>query len=90
MSGPYTVTILAGQTSASFNLRINNDNNTFEGNETFSLTIRTSSLPDRVMTLPMCRLDATIVDNDCELIVQLCYELLSHKTISHKILTKCS
>jgi len=69
VSEPYSVTIPAGQTSATFDLRIINDNNTFEGNETFSLTIRPSSLPDIVMTLPGCRLDVIIMDNDCEFIL---------------------
>jgi len=66
-SGPYAVVIPAGQTSASFDLSINNDN-IFEGNETFTLTLRTSSLPSRIMTLPLCHLDVTIVDNDCKLL----------------------
>ena len=66
-SGPYTATFSAGETSASFNVPINDDN-IYEGNETFSLTIDPTSLPSLVMLLPMCRLDVTIVDDDCKLI----------------------
>ena len=43
-SGPYTVTFPAGQTTASFNVLITADN-VFEGNENFTLTIDSSSLP---------------------------------------------
>jgi len=64
-SGPYTVQFTAGQTSASFTIAIIDDN-VFEDDETFSLTIDPSSLPSRVMILSGCRLDGTIVDNDCE------------------------
>ena len=64
-SGPYTVTFTAGQTTALLNIPINDDN-IFEDDETFRLTIDPSSLPSRVMLLPLCRLNGTIVDNDCE------------------------
>ena len=43
-SGPYTVTFPARQTTATFEVPITDDN-TFEGNETFMLTIDSSSLP---------------------------------------------
>ena len=66
-SGPYTVTFTAGQTSASFDVPINDDN-IYERNETFSLAIDQSTLPNMVMLLPMCRLDVTIVDDDCKLL----------------------
>ncbi|XP_065892782.1 extracellular matrix organizing protein FRAS1-like [Dysidea avara] len=62
-SGPYTVTFTAGQTSASFNVPINDDN-IFEANETFSLTIDPSSLPNRVTLSSSATLTATISDDD--------------------------
>ena len=66
-SGPYNVTFTAGDTLVSFNVAINNDD-IFEGNETFSLIIDPSSLPSRVVLDTMrSRLDETIIDNDCEL-----------------------
>ena len=43
-SGPYTITFLAGQTTATFDVPINDDN-VIEGNENFMLTIDSSSLP---------------------------------------------
>ena len=64
-SGPYTVTFTAGQTSASFNVPINDDN-IFEANETFSLTIDPSSLPNRVTLSSSATLTATISDDDCK------------------------
>lgn len=64
-SGPYTASIPAGDTSGSFDVRII-DNNIFEEDETFTLTIRESSLPSLIMPMLMCRLEVTIVDDDCE------------------------
>ena len=43
-SGPYTVTFLAGNTTATFDVPINDDN-VFEGSEDFILTIDDTSLP---------------------------------------------
>ena len=48
-SGPYTVTFPAGQTTTTFNVPIT-DGDTFEGNETFMLTIDSSSLPTGLTT----------------------------------------
>ena len=48
-SGPYPVTFLAGQTTATFEVPITDDG-TFEGNETFMLTIDSSSLPTGLTT----------------------------------------
>ena len=64
-SGPYTVTFTAGQTSASFDIQINNDN-IFEANETFSLTIEPSSLPSTITLSSSATLTATILDDDCK------------------------
>ena len=44
------------------------DDNTFEANESFILTIDPSSLPNRVLIQPDCMLMVTIVDNDRKLL----------------------
>ena len=54
----------------SFEVPITRDD-LFEPSETFRLTIDTSSLPSRVVIRSMCRLDVTIVDNDCELALSI-------------------
>ena len=62
-SGPYTVTIPAGQTTATFNVSINNDN-TLEGNENSMLTINETALPDDVTRGNPGEATVTIVDDD--------------------------
>ena len=62
-SGIYTVTIPAGQTSVPFDVPINDDD-TFEGNEDFDLTIIRTSLPDGVTRGDPFRATVTIVDDD--------------------------
>ena len=47
MSGPFNVIIPAGQTTASFDIPIIDDN-IYEQTETFMLSIDQSSLPDRI------------------------------------------
>ena len=64
-SGPYSVTFPAGVTIVPFNIPINDDN-IFEENENFTLTIN-SSLPTGVMVGNPGQATVTIVDNDCEL-----------------------
>ena len=64
-SGPYTVTFTAGQTTASFNVPINNDN-IFEASEMFTLTIEPPSLSSRVTLSSSVTLTATILDDDCK------------------------
>ena len=61
--GPFNVTIPAGEISVPFYISINDDN-IFEGNETFSLTIDSPSLPSRVLVQSDCVLMITIVDDD--------------------------
>ena len=61
-SGPYTVTFLAGSTTATFNVPINDDD-ILEGNETFMLTID-PSLPDGVTRGTPSEATVTIVDDD--------------------------
>ena len=64
-SGPFNITIPAGETRATFSIPIIN-NNIFEDNETFTLTIDPSSLPSRVHQQMNCLLVVTIVDDDSE------------------------
>ena len=62
-SGPYTVTFSAGETRAPFNISINNDN-IFEMNENFALTINGSSLPTGVTVSTPNETIVTIIDNE--------------------------
>ena len=62
-SGPFNVTILPGNNSASYNISITDDN-IFETNETFNLTINASSLLSRVVLQPNCMIVCTIIDNN--------------------------
>ena len=62
-SGPYTVKFTAGVTSVPFNVGINNDN-IYEGNEDFGLTIIRNTLPDGVTRRNPNNARVTIVDND--------------------------
>ena len=64
-SGPYTVTIPAGVTTATFSVPITDDM-ILEGDEDFMLTID-PSLPDGVMLGTPSEATVTIVDDDCEL-----------------------
>ena len=61
--GPFSVTIPAGEISVPFNISIIDDN-IFEQNEVFILTINSSSLPSRVSVQPDCMAMITIVDDD--------------------------
>ena len=63
ISGPYTVTFTAGTIHASFNVSITDDN-VFERNENFLLTIHPSSLPSNVTVGDPGQVTVTIVDND--------------------------
>ena len=65
-SGPYTVTIPAGSTTATFNVPITDDM-ILEGEENFMLTID-PSLPDGVTRGTPSEATVTIVDNDCKLL----------------------
>ena len=61
-SGPYTVTIPAGQTTATFNVPITDDI-VLEGDENFMLTIN-QTLPDGVTRGTPSEATVTIVDDD--------------------------
>ena len=69
-SGPFVATIPAGETSLAFNISIIDDN-IFEQNEFFTLTIDSSSLPTRVSMQRNCLLVVTIVDDDGKLCAKL-------------------
>ena len=62
-SGPYTVMFLAGVTSASFNITINDDMIS-EGNENFTPTIDPSSLPTGGTVVNPG--EATVTIKDCD------------------------
>ena len=62
-SGPYTVIFLAGQTTATFDVPINDDS-ILESNENFTLTITETSLPTVVICNYAGKATMTIVDND--------------------------
>ena len=64
-SGPYSITFPTGVMSISFSISINDDN-IFEENENFTLTIN-SSLPTGVMVGNPGQATVTIVNNDCKL-----------------------
>ena len=64
-SGPYTVTIPAGQTTATFNVPITDDN-ILEGSENFMLTINPSSLPTGFTVGDSGQATVAIVNDDCK------------------------
>ena len=64
-SGPYTVTIPAGQTTATFNVAITDDM-ILEEDENFMLTFDPSSLPDGITRGTPGEATVTIVDDDCK------------------------
>ena len=74
-SGPYEVTFTAGTTEASLNVSLTDDN-IFERNEHFMITIDPSSLPNNVTVGDPSEATVTIVDNDGKNYnLVYCYEL---------------
>ena len=65
-SGPFNITIPAGETLAVFNIPINDDD-LIEGNENFTLSINASLLPSNVVIVNPVQIKVTIFDDDCEL-----------------------
>ena len=59
----FNVAIAAGETNVPLSIVIIDDD-IFEGNESFNISVDLSSLPDRVLVQPHCVLMVTIVDND--------------------------
>ena len=74
-SGPYTVTIPAGQTTATFNVPINDDM-ILEIDEDFMLTIDGPSLPTGVTRGNPDEATVTIVDDDRKCKTYKCDTLL--------------
>ena len=66
-SGPYTVIFLVGQIHAVFNVPVTDDNR-YEGNENFVLTINSSSQLSHVIPGNPGQATVTIVDNDRKVI----------------------
>ena len=62
-SETFTVKFNAGITRAPFNVAIKEDE-LFEGNENFTLSIKSSSLPSRVTVTNPKQATVTIVDNE--------------------------
>ena len=62
-SGPYTVTFPAGQTTATFNISTNDDD-ILEEDQSFTLTINETSLPDNVTHGIFGEVTVTIVNDD--------------------------
>ena len=75
-SGPYTVTIPAGSTTATFNIPINDDM-TLEGLENFTLTIN-ETLPDGVTRGTPSEATVNIVDNES----RIYHNIYCHVTIN--------
>ena len=63
--GQHTITIPAGSTKWKFNITILNDK-ILEANETFYVSILSSSLPDHVSTTNSSQTSVTIIDDDCK------------------------
>ena len=62
----FNVAIPAGDTSIKFNISIIDDN-LFERDESFFVTVDSSTLPSRILVQPDCMAVVTIVDDDGEL-----------------------
>ena len=61
--GSHIIYFDAGMTIVQFNVSINDDN-IFEGNETFNLSINSSTLPSKIIVGSPGQTTVTIVDND--------------------------
>ena len=61
--GPFNVSFPAQMTTSSFSVPITDDS-MFEGNETFTVTIVPSTLPNRVVPGADCVVTVTIDDDD--------------------------
>ena len=65
-SGPYVITIPAGMAMVPFNISITDDN-IYEGDENFMITIDPSTLPDDVSVGNPGEATVTIPDDNSEL-----------------------
>ena len=70
VSGPYTAMFPAGITYATISIRITSDN-IFEGNENFTLSIDSSSLPSYVTITNPGEVIVTILEDDGKLVLKL-------------------
>jgi len=68
-SGPHNVTFIAGVTSVSFDVLINDDNLIENFHENFNLTIDPFSLPNGVTTGPLDQTIVIIQDNDSKFFI---------------------
>ena len=92
-SGPYTVTIPAGQTTATFDVTINNDN-ILEGDEDYVLTISLSSPPTGVTVGTPDQATVTIKNDDCKSLsllacvsvrdIMIMYVCTFHRSITYR------
>jgi len=82
--GPYLARFAVGETSSSFSVNIINDNN-YEGNEIFNLTINATALPLGIGydNNPAC---VTIKDDECKYYCTHFYLSKRHKLQNHKLL----
>ena len=67
VSGPYPVIFLAGMIHAAFSIQINDDN-MFETNENFTLTIDPSLSPSYLSIGDPDEVIVTILDDDCKIV----------------------
>ena len=81
-SGPYTVIFPAGVTSVSFDVSIIDDN-MVENNETFDLTIVSSS-SNKITLGSSVQATLTIFDNDCKHLVMLFMYFIYHAIYSNR------
>ena len=67
-SGPYNITFPAGVTTVSFNISIHDDD-MYEDDENFTLTINNNSLPDGIITGSPSTIIMIIKDDDSKRIL---------------------
>ena len=68
--GPYSVTIPAGETRASFDILIAGDT-ALEKNEVFTLSVNTDTLPTGGVRIYPYSVSVTIQNDDCKLYIKL-------------------
>ena len=79
-SGPYKVSISAGNTNVTFDVKINDDS-ILEGNETFNLTINVSSLSGCINYAVPYQATVRIMDDDGKFIDKRFYLNILHHYI---------
>ena len=84
-SGPYNVTFMAQNTRASFTVPISDDD-MFENNENFILTIDPYSLTNNVTISDPDQATVTITDDDCEYFICIATYNYNHGCIIHLLL----